>query len=472
MSDAPFKQFVPFTPPSNTAPATAPAKSFSLPPPPAGAAATPPSPAPSAAVPGGPVPAFSMAGQNTPWKFLTPSEEAAKIDEQSKKYFASKGMPLPVPASNPVPTVVQQPPSVQPAVPTPALTFFQTPAAANGAPVFVPTPPPPPPQLQPALQVVNSIVNAPGKPRVVSADQFLAIAPAGPPEWLWDGVIPRYGIVFLAGEPYSHKSVLALILAAAARTGGTVAGRTVRPARVLYIILEHVGSSLHDVLRRTKTAFAVPDLSNIFILDELRIDEDDSLDYAIKSAEAFAADVVVIDSFRRSHSGEENNSQDAAEHIRRLQNLSGGGSRLVIAIHHLAKGSPTLRGSTDYKAGSDATITVKKSGDSRILSAENHSGADVTLKLQFTFEDDSIQVVASSDPTSTSSAGTSKAQVAQAILAACKAKPGLTLSGLRREVQNRISAGNDLIGLVVKELIHAGTLKDLGKKGKHAFHAV
>ena len=131
------------------------------------------------------------------------------------------------------------------------------------------------------------------------------------------GIIPKRGVTFVARDPTSFKSVILMALSVLSRDGGRLGGRVVRPARIIYVALEHVRTSYADVARRAIRRYNPPDGSHLHFLTDFRLDDDDSIANLEFLADDVDADLIIIDSFRRSHAGDENSSQDAAESMRR-----------------------------------------------------------------------------------------------------------------------------------------------------------
>ena len=321
------------------------------------------------------------------------------------------------------------------------------------------------PSPEPVVHPHSTVVNAPGKPRLVAGEAFIQEAPTTGPQWFWEGIIPDAGITLFCGEPFTFKTVLNLLLCTIARTGGQLAGRAVQPCAVLYVKLEHTDATYADVLRKAKNGLEVPDLNSLYFLREFDLEDEESLSYASDCADYIGAKVIIVDSLRRSHRGDENGSQDASAHIRQLQVLSDNGKRAVIVIHHVAKGSETPRGSGDYKAGADATVTVTKSGNVITLKSENHASGDDVLRMQVDFTDDSIAIsVVGSE---SSGGATTEAQLAEVIIQVCTVPGNLGAGQLRQEVQKILSVSNERIDTMVEKLAENGSIVNQGTKKKN-----
>ncbi len=201
---------------------------------------------------------------------------------------------------------------------------------------------------------VDSVATAnyPATPKCVDGDTFIEQAARSQPEWTWHQLMPLTGIVMLAGDPFVGKTVLAVLLGVHSTIGAKLAGREVATGNVLYAKLEHLDADFADQLRQAKRGAGDPSLAtSFFITKSLDLDDTDSLAAFKSLADEVKADVIIIDSLRRASRMDENSSQDAAEVMRRLQELTGDGTRLVVVLHHLAKNSGSPRGSGDFLAG-------------------------------------------------------------------------------------------------------------------------
>ena len=378
-------------------------------------------------------------------------------------------MPLPW-EPDPVPVQPAMTTPIGPPLPPPYL-----PTAPQPAPAPVPPGPLPAPVNQPwllpnpPLDEHPSVVNAPGRPRLVGGEAFIAEAHSAP-EWLWHGIIPANGITLFSGDPCSYKTIIMLLLSVAARSGTALAGRAVKASKVIYVKLEHLDGTYADVLRKAKVAMGVNEVNNLHILREFSLDDDELLDYACECADQIGAEAIIIDSLRRAHRGDENGSQDAAEHVRRLQRLSGDGKRAVVAIHHLAKGTNTHRGSGDYRAGVDASVTVTKVGNQVTLKTENHASADGEVTIAIEFSTDMVTATLSESPTM--GGDTTDAQVEAAMIKVCTSPGNLGSAKLRTAVQDIVPVSNERVDDIRKKLEKMGIIRNDGTAKKHMWNVV
>jgi predicted ATP-dependent serine protease len=328
-------------------------------------------------------------------------------------------------------------------------------------------------------QSPRTTVNAPGRPKLQDAATFLQEHANPRVRWTLDRLLPETGIAMIAGAPFCGKTALSVCVAVAAHDlGRELAGRRVLGGDVLYVKLEHESSAFANLVRRAQVGLGVPSLSHISILQELALDDDDSLEYLKACADHVQADVIIIDSLRRASRLDENSSQDAAEIIRRLHELTKDGTRLVIVLHHLAKGTiESPRGSGDFLAGVDTFVSMTKSGDDVKLRAIHHSGGENELTVRFDFSDDGLRLTASAAPSTAQDAEGRLHQVDQAILFCC-AQQAQTSVALRLAVRSLLrqrsieGIGNETIDARVDCLVAAARLRDFGSGNRHQWRAI
>lgn len=321
------------------------------------------------------------------------------------------------------------------------------------------------------LASAESVAQAPRLPAapLVSAEDFL-LEREEEVLWWWDGIIPARGITVFAGEPLTMKTVLLMHLSAAASLAGMrVAGRMVTRTCVAYVKLEHLDRTYRDLVRRAKRAVGEREMLHWQILRSLDLDDDESVDALNRAANEVGAEMIIIDSLRRAHSGDENSSQDASELMRRLQRLTDGGRRGVVAIHHLNKATKTVRGSADITASADAEVRVSRDGDLLTLQARNHAGPDVELRLRVTFTEEGLTVESADG---VADANRSDEVLRSAILRACSPGP-LSRGRLRdavRAIVGRIQSQR--IDAMVDTMARQGLVRNEGSERRHAWVAM
>jgi len=321
---------------------------------------------------------------------------------------------------------------------------------------------------------IPSMPSATGRPMLVDIESFIRDATRTETAWLWDGVIPDTGIVMLAGAPFSGKTVTTVLLSVAACGGRELAGRQVLDSNILYVKLEHLDSDFANLFQMAKLGAGLGVLDNLHVLRSATLDDDESLAHIKSCAEQVDAHVVVVDSLRRASQFDENSSQESAEIMRRLQGLTNNGTRLVIAIHHLAKGGvATPRGSGDLLAAVDGFVAVTKSGDVVTLNAMHHAGGDRVVRIRLDFAGGKLTATAV-DATSGQQMSTDRARVEAVIPQLCS-QQDRTRTGLRKAVRQAlpgIQIGNEAIDTTADDLARRGTIQNLGTPKKHRWRTI
>lgn len=275
-------------------------------------------------------------------------------------------------------------------------------------------------------------------PKYVDGDTFIEQAARNQPEWTWHQLMPLTGIVMLAGDPFVGKTVLAVLLGVHSTIGAKLAGREVATGNVLYAKLEHHDSDFADVLRQAKRGVGDPSLaSSFFITKSLDLDDTASLAAFKRLAGEVKAEVIVIDSLRRASRMDENSSQDAAEVMRRLQELTGEGNRLVVVLHHLAKNSGSPRGSGDFLAGVDTFVAATKTSGGVSLRAVHHGGGEVEVRLKLSFSEGILTAV-DLGGTGGAQVGPDMGKVVELMIQLCSLMDR-TRSGLRKALREEAS---------------------------------
>ena len=128
-----------------------------------------------------------------------------------------------------------------------------------------------------------------------------------PARWLAKDLIPLGGITALTGEPASYKTFLMQHLAACVAHGEPFLGHfKVEKGNVLVVDEENRKRQI----RERYEAMDVPTTSGVLFLSEtgLKIDNEDDMDELLKIAEIVRPTLIILDSFVRLHSGEENSA--------------------------------------------------------------------------------------------------------------------------------------------------------------------
>lgn len=197
-----------------------------------------------------------------------------------------------------------------------------------------------------------------------------------PIHWIVDKIIPAGTLNVIAGLPKSGKSLLVLDLAInlAANLNQWLGCVNIKPCKVLYIDAENADSLIQ--LRLKQLGANLLNCSNLHFItrSSLNCPKINILDKNIRNSIKYAAnylnlsqnDLIIIDSFRRTFAGNENDSQEIANIMAAYYELSPA-AKLI--IHHLKKqnndfsnSTNKIRGSGDITAAVDSLLTFHTEG--------------------------------------------------------------------------------------------------------------
>ena len=196
-------------------------------------------------------------------------------------------------------------------------------------------------------------------------------------EWQIDRVLPKEGLLILGGRQGIGKTFLALDLCIElAKGGGSWLGRfAVNPGSALYIDEENGASLLKQRLKamlKSKGIVKVPEGLHLCIEHNYKIDNEKSVEKLKRKLEKYTPSVVVLDSLRRLHSRNENDSGEVAFLFDVLKKLARTYHCSFVILDHERKSSnytpegtvepssDDLRGSNDKGAAADAVVSIKE----------------------------------------------------------------------------------------------------------------
>lgn len=190
------------------------------------------------------------------------------------------------------------------------------------------------------------------------------------PNWLIDDVIEQESLVSVFGAPKSGKSFVAIAMAASIAAGNDFFGHKVKKkSSVLYV----AGEGLRGIRARTTILDNKASLSGapFYISNRtVRINDDADFTSLIAEIEMIVANhgelnLLVLDTFQRVFSGNENSSEDVGAFISKLDKLIADYKCCVLIVHHTGHGnSDRARGSSVIPASLDNEFKVVRDKDS------------------------------------------------------------------------------------------------------------
>ena len=161
-------------------------------------------------------------------------------------------------------------------------------------------------------------------------------ADPNPTGWLWDGYLPRNGIVILSALPTCGKTTLLTHLLAALSTGGTFLGRSILPGRAV-VLSEEDKAVWAERQKRHNLSDEIAVMIRPFVGRPSHDDWVSFLGSLTADLEADSRDLVIIDTLADLWPvRDENHATDVTDCLKPLRQLAQNG-RTVLCIHHVRK---------------------------------------------------------------------------------------------------------------------------------------
>lgn len=231
-------------------------------------------------------------------------------------------------------------------------------------------------QQQRLAQHING--NAASK-LIWAADELLTVQ-FSDPVWIVPNLIPS-GLTILAGRPKVGKSWLALQIAIAVATAGTVLGENVAKRRVLYLALEDSARRLQNRLALQKC----PPGASFDLVTKWRPLIDDGVDILIKTITARHYQFVVVDTLARFAAVRKADDENlVTKRLAELQQFTGESNIGCLLIDHHRKPAAgvsdlidDIMGPTGKAAIADAALGVYRARGQQAAELKL-TGRDVT----------------------------------------------------------------------------------------------
>lgn len=207
----------------------------------------------------------------------------------------------------------------------------------------------------------------------------------GKQEWVIEKLIPIETVTILSGNPQSFKTWLTTEMAKCVALGISFLGEFPTAQGTVLIVNEE------DNIRYMKkrlSLLGVPDNAPILYLSQagVKIDKHEWIEELIKIIRDNSVKLVILDSFIRIHSLQENDSGDMAYVFERIRILVKAGTTILITHHHRKENvygpknaSQSIRGSSDIPAAVDCHLSIERDGDELTIT-QNKLRVDESLK--------------------------------------------------------------------------------------------
>jgi hypothetical protein len=220
------------------------------------------------------------------------------------------------------------------------------------------------------------------------------VSEAKPIEWVVENMIPRYGLVILAGKAGVGKSMVTLHLSHAVVNGEPLFGALPIQNRGRVLIIDN--ENYPGLYLQRVRALGLNPLEGIDILNltEFSIDRRRSVEWLEKVLAENKYALVVLDSWTNLiRETDENKAPEVGKVLSRLRKIAYEHGCCFVLIHHLRKNMPyavdpkdELRGSSTLMNEADLVITMQNFGKDgvRVLkTTKQRYGREVALELKF-----------------------------------------------------------------------------------------
>ena len=186
------------------------------------------------------------------------------------------------------------------------------------------------------------------------------------PEWLVDGIAPIGAGTLLAAREKAGKGFLTIDLCACVSTEEPFLDRAVKAGPAIYCAAEENIRDVRDrIQHRIGTVrdapFHVLPLAG-FTPDRLDLTDPDSMGRLREMIEGYRPVLVVIDTLREVHTGQEDKSDDMGPILRPVRTLAHEFNCAIIVNHHMSRAGGS-RGSTAIPAAFDQILTFSRDDD-------------------------------------------------------------------------------------------------------------
>jgi predicted ATP-dependent serine protease len=225
--------------------------------------------------------------------------------------------------------------------------------------------------------------------RQVSVTELIA-RPSKPVPWVCDGVAARGCLTILAGRPGEVKSWLALGLAQGVAENRTVAGIPCAFGSALYLDAEY-GEA--EMARRTRLLGARSGLD--FYFPDGPFDFEENVVYLATVVGMQNPSLVVVDGFRSTWDGDENDSRAVTQALTRLVEIAKDYDVAIVLLHHMSK-TGGYRGTGAIAAVPQVVIEIEADGPHRVMRWEKCRIGPAPFQHKFSIEGgtDSVRLVA------------------------------------------------------------------------------
>jgi hypothetical protein len=228
------------------------------------------------------------------------------------------------------------------------------------------------------------------------------VAEAKPIEWIAEGLVPKYGLVILAGKAGVGKSFLSLHLAHSVANGENLLGIVPIRHRGRVLIIDN--ENYPGLYLQRVAALGLNPLDGIDVLNlsGFRIDSKACVEWLEKTLMDQKYSMVILDSWSDLTSRiDENKADEVGRVLSLLRRLSYESECCFVLIHHLRKNLPfaveqkdELRGSSALVNEADVVLLMQSFKDTKFLrTIKMRYGDEQAFEVRFEKDGERLAIV-------------------------------------------------------------------------------
>ena len=230
------------------------------------------------------------------------------------------------------------------------------------------------------------------------------VAEAKPIEWIAEGLVPRYGLVILAGKAGVGKSFLSLHLAHAVANGENLLGIVPIQHRGRVLIIDNENYPGLYLQRVASLGLNPLDGIDVLNLSGFRLDSARCIEWLEKTLMEQKYVMVILDSWSDLTSRiDENKADEVGRVLSLLRRLSYDHGCCFVLIHHLRKNLPfaveakdELRGSSALVNEADVVLLMQNFKDTKFLKTiKMRYGEEQAFEVRFEKDGGRLAIVGS-----------------------------------------------------------------------------
>lgn len=201
-------------------------------------------------------------------------------------------------------------------------------------------------------------------------------------KWLIENLWLTQGIGILAAQPKSGKSWMALDIAVSLASGKTCLNKfEVKEAhKVLFFNAEDTQAIQRERFELVKKAKGIeeelPNLGIMVARDGLRLDQEEGIQALRAKVIEFKPSLLILDPWVRLQQVSENNATGVAKVLSELRKIKDEFGCGILLVHHAAKGSKDIRGSTEFPAWGETNLFMFKDSKENLKLDIQHRAAE------------------------------------------------------------------------------------------------